>query len=85
MHPANAAPRPSLRKCQVSPESHSRAWLKANSNKARPALAEFSDRDGLGVRVTPKGKIVFQLRYRYDGNTPICLHQSEQISRRRES
>lgn len=43
------------------------AWLKANSNKARPVLAEFSDRDGLGVRVTPKGKIVFQLRYRYDG------------------
>lgn len=43
------------------------AWLKANSNKVRPALAEFSDRDGLGVRVTPKGKIVFQLRYRYDG------------------
>lgn len=43
------------------------AWLKANSNKARPALAEFSDRDGLSVRVTPKGKVVFQLRYRYDG------------------
>ena len=43
------------------------AWLKANNNKAREALEEFSDRDGLGVRVTPKGKIVFQLRYRYDG------------------
>ncbi len=43
------------------------AWLKANSNKARPALAEFSDRDGLSVRVTPRGKVVFQLRYRYDG------------------
>lgn len=43
------------------------AWLKANSNKQRTALGEFADRDGLGVRVTPKGKIVFQLRYRYDG------------------
>ncbi|ART54248.1 integrase [Acidovorax carolinensis] len=43
------------------------AWLKANSNKPRSALGEFADRDGLGVRVTPKGKIVFQLRYRYDG------------------
>jgi len=43
------------------------AWLKANSNKPREALGEFADRDGLGVRVTPKGKIVFQLRYRYDG------------------
>lgn len=31
------------------------------------ALVERSDRDGLGVRVTPRGKIVFQLRYRYDG------------------
>ena len=30
------------------------AWLKANSNKTRASLAEFSDRDGLGVRVTPK-------------------------------
>ncbi|MBI2234165.1 MAG: site-specific integrase [Micavibrio aeruginosavorus] len=43
------------------------AWLKANSNRPRAALGEFADRDGLGVRVTPKGKIVFQLRYRYDG------------------
>jgi hypothetical protein len=42
------------------------AWLKANSNKPRPVLEEFADRDGLGVRVTPKGKVVFQLRYRYD-------------------
>ena len=42
--------------------AHSDAWLKANNNKARPGRAEFSDRDGLGVRVTPKGKIVFQER-----------------------
>lgn len=42
-------------------------WLKAQSGKPRPALAEVSDRDGLGVRITPKGKVVFQLRYRYDG------------------
>jgi len=43
------------------------AWLKANDGKERAALAERSDREGLGVRVTPKGKITFQLRYRYDG------------------
>jgi integrase len=43
------------------------AWLKANANRPRPALIEVSDRDGLGVRVTPTGKVVFQLRYRYDG------------------
>ena len=42
-------------------------WLKANVNKVRPVLTEQADRDGLGVRVTPKGKVVFQLRYRYDG------------------
>ena len=42
-------------------------WLKANSGKARPALEQRSDRDGLGVRITPRGKITFQLRYRHGG------------------
>ena len=42
-------------------------WLKANSGKARAALEERGDRDGMGVRVTPIGKITFQLRYRYHG------------------
>lgn len=42
-------------------------WLKANHGKERPALAERGDREGLGVRVSPKGKITFQLRYRYLG------------------
>jgi integrase len=42
-------------------------WLKANNGKTRAALEERSDREGLGVRVTPKGKIIFQLRYRYHG------------------
>ncbi|MBP6895219.1 MAG: site-specific integrase [Pseudacidovorax sp.] len=42
-------------------------WLKAHHGKERPRLAEHGDRDGLGVRVTPKGKITFQLRFRYDG------------------
>jgi len=40
-------------------------WLKAHHGKERPALAERGDRDGLSVRVSPKGKITFQLRYRY--------------------
>lgn len=43
------------------------AWLKANSGNPRSAREEKADRDGFGVRVTPKGKITFQLRYRYDG------------------
>jgi integrase len=42
-------------------------WLKANNGKERAALEERADREGLGVRVTPRGKITFQLRYRYDG------------------
>lgn len=42
-------------------------WLKAHHGKERNALAERGDRDGLGVRVTPKGKITFQLRYRLQG------------------
>lgn len=43
------------------------AWLKANVGKARSKVEVKSDRDGLGARVTAKGKIVFQLRYRYAG------------------
>ncbi len=42
-------------------------WLRANSGKARSVVEEVSDRDSLSVRVSPKGKVVFQLRYRYDG------------------
>lgn len=42
-------------------------WLKANNGKERAALEERGDREGLGVRITPRGKITFQLRYRYDG------------------
>lgn len=44
------------------------AWLKANSGKLGDRIRERSDRDGLGVRVTPKGKVVFQMRYRYNGS-----------------
>lgn len=43
------------------------AWLKANHSKTRAGVEVVSDRDGISVRVSPKGKIVFQLRYRHDG------------------
>lgn len=43
------------------------SWLKANAGKARPKRIEKADRDGLSVRVTPQGKVVFQIRYRYNG------------------
>lgn len=42
------------------------SWLKANNGKKRTERVEKSGRDGLSVRVTPKGKIIFQMRYRYD-------------------
>lgn len=43
-------------------------WLKANNGKLKKTRDEKVDRDGLSVRVTPKGKLVFQMRYRYDGD-----------------
>jgi len=50
------------------------AWLKANFGKERAALAERSDREG--VRITPEGKITFQLRYRYDGKPRKMIAQA---------
>ena len=45
----------------------SEAWLKANNGKARETVEVVADRDAMSVRVSPKGKIVFQLRYRFNG------------------
>ena len=42
-------------------------WLKANNGKAREKVEEVADRDSMSVRISPKGKIVFQLRYRFAG------------------
>ncbi|MGV2874022.1 tyrosine-type recombinase/integrase [Colwellia sp. E150_009] len=36
-------------------------------NKTRDKLIEVKDRDALSVRVSPKGKVVFQYRYRFEG------------------
>lgn len=43
------------------------AWLKAQVGRDRDKVEEFADRDAMSVRVTPKGKVIFQLRYRYAG------------------
>lgn len=43
------------------------AWLKANNGKAREKVEEVADRDAMSVRISPKGKVVFQLRYRFAG------------------
>ncbi|WP_414430807.1 tyrosine-type recombinase/integrase [Alcanivorax sp. IL3] len=42
-------------------------WLKANSGKLREKTEERADRDGLSVRLSPKGKVTWQIRYRYGG------------------
>tara|TARA_R100001143_G_scaffold31752_1_gene30817 strand:- start:15716 stop:15847 length:132 start_codon:yes stop_codon:yes gene_type:complete len=38
------------------------SWLKANAGVTRAERDEKADRDGLSVRVSPKGKTVFQMR-----------------------
>ena len=43
------------------------SWLKANHSKARTKSLVKSDRDGVCVRVSPKGKITDSLRYYYNG------------------
>ena len=42
------------------------AWLKSQLGRYREKIEEFTDRDSMSVRITPKGKIIFQLRYRYN-------------------
>ncbi|CAG23142.1 tyrosine-type recombinase/integrase [Photobacterium profundum] len=41
--------------------------LKKQLNKKRIGIVREKDRDGLYIRVSPKGKIVFYIRYRYAG------------------
>lgn len=43
------------------------SWLKANYKKAREKTLEKADGEGLSIRVSPQGKIVFQMRYRFNG------------------
>tara|TARA_R110002110_G_C13470513_1_gene720771 strand:- start:5091 stop:6356 length:1266 start_codon:yes stop_codon:yes gene_type:complete len=42
------------------------SWLKANLKKDRSKAFVKADREGLGARVSPKGKITFNLRYYYN-------------------
>lgn len=48
------------------------AWLKAKSGKEIDKVEEKADRDAMSVRVSTKGKIVYQLRYRWEGK-PVRL------------
>lgn len=41
------------------------SWLRSVNGKPQQKMLTKSDRDGLSVRVTPLGKVVFQFRYRW--------------------
>lgn len=43
------------------------SYLRSIINKEHEKVFEKTDRDGLSVRVSPKGKVVFQLRYMFGG------------------
>jgi len=42
------------------------AWLKANNKREVDREYTKIDRDGLSVRVSPKGKLTFQIRYQFE-------------------
>lgn len=42
-------------------------WLRSVTGKERDKVMVKSDRDGLSVRVSPKGRVVFQYRYQWAG------------------
>lgn len=47
-------------------------WLKNEYKKERDSVVEKADRDGLSVRCSTKGKLTFQIRYRYAGKQQRC-------------
>ena len=46
-------------------------WLKANHNKLRAKLYTQADRDGLSVRISPKGKLTYVMRYYYNSERKL--------------
>jgi hypothetical protein len=45
--------------------------LRSYLNKKRDKQLTLTDRDSMSARITPKGKIVFQYRYRVDGSSQL--------------
>lgn len=48
------------------------SWLKSAYKKDRDSVEEKADRDGLSVRCSTKGKLTFQIRFRYAGKQQRC-------------
>lgn len=44
------------------------SYLRTVTGKPQEKVVTKADRDGLSVRISPKGKVVFQYRYRWNGN-----------------
>ena len=44
-------------------------WLKANLGRSRDRAMVKTDLHGLSARLSPKGKITWQMRYRYNGKS----------------
>ncbi|MCW2255009.1 integrase [Providencia alcalifaciens] len=42
------------------------SWLRSINGKPQEKIITKSDRDGLSVRVTPKGKVIFQYHFRWN-------------------
>ena len=47
-------------------------WLRSHLGRSIDKQEIKTDRDGLSVRLSPKGKLTFQVRYRFNG-TPKRL------------
>lgn len=43
------------------------SYLRSVNGKPQDKITTKADRDGLSVRISPKGKVVFQFRYRWNG------------------
>ncbi len=64
------------------------SWLRSASGKPAEKAVTKADRDGLSARVTPKGKVIFQFRYRWNGKAErmdIGTYPATSLKEARES
>lgn len=62
-------------------------WLKTQINRTHERAFTRSDRDGLGARISPKGKITFQVRYRLNkkpGRMDVGSYPATSLKKARE-
>lgn len=62
-------------------------WLKTQLNRTHEKAFIRTDRDGLGARISPKGKITFQVRYRLNkkpGRVDVGSYPATSLKKARE-